>query len=384
MSRRLITTSGDETVIPSEHSLVVSFPGRRSVVSTSWLNGGYRDDLTAVFNHHIPTEACIESQQEGWNVKTYMRGVAHSLGLNPDTVTGLITSANMENAACSSESYRDLHVDVIVTGGIEINGGRAGDPASYYEDDEHFEPIGGTINTILIVHAALEEYTMIRALVTATEAKAVALQQVMARSNYSAGVATGSGTDMIAIVADPDAPLRLSDAGKHSKLGELIGKGVIHATQTALERQTGLSPTSQRNILSRLARFSVTEEDLWACAQDLMNTSQSMGLSKEAFISRLKTLAQDPSLVVLVAALLHIVDETTWGLLPEAEAFEVAGSLVKQTSGVITWIDKNSDTVQASILQYLKMAVCAWVLQDISGVNTPLVTEQRDEVKQRS
>jgi len=384
MSRRLITTSGDETVILSEHSLVVSFPGRRSVVSTSWLNGGYQDDLTAVFNHHIPTEACIESQQEGWNVKTYMRGVARSLGLNPDTVTGLITSADMENAACSSESYRDLRVDVIVTGGIEINGGRAGDPASYYEDDEHFEPIGGTINTILIVHAALEEYTMVRALVTATEAKAVALQQVMARSNYSTGVATGSGTDMITIVADPEAPLRLSDAGKHSKLGELIGKGVIHATQTALERQTGLSPVSQRNVLARLARFSVTEDDLWVCALDLMNTSRSTGLSKEVFITRLKMLAQDPSLVVLVAALLHIIDETAWGLLPEAEACEMAGSMVKQTVGVITWIDKRSDTVQESILLYLKMAVCAWVLQDISGVNTPLETEQRDEVKQRS
>lgn len=59
------------------------------------------------------------------------------------------------------------------------------------------------------------------------------------------------GTDMIAIVADPEAPLRLSDAGKHSKPGELIRRGVIDATLAALERQTGLSPASQRNLLAR-------------------------------------------------------------------------------------------------------------------------------------
>lgn len=122
------------------------------------------------------------------------------------------------------------------------------------------------------------------------------------------------------------------------------------------------------------------------CAQDLANESRSTGLSKEAFITRLKTLAQDPSLVVPVAALLHIIDETAWGLLYGAEACDVAGSMVKQTAGVevIPGDTKKCTTVQESILHYLKMAVCTRVLQDSPGVNNPLTPGQRRTVKQKS
>jgi adenosylcobinamide hydrolase len=186
----------NETIERYEHSFVIRFQGKRNVLSTSWLNGGYCEYLTAVFNHQVSLEVC-EMCNTVEAVKKYLESVAESHSLDPNTVCGLMTCANMKNTAIVPESYRDLCVCAIVTAGINENGGRAGDPASYYETDESFEPIGGTINTILIINADLPEYAMGKALMTATEAKAVALQQLMARSIYSHGIATGSGTDMI-------------------------------------------------------------------------------------------------------------------------------------------------------------------------------------------
>jgi adenosylcobinamide hydrolase len=200
-----------------------------------------------------------------------------------------------------------------VTAGIDKNSGRAGDPASYYENGDSFEPVGGTINTILLINADLPEYAMTRAVMTATEAKAVALQQVMARSIYSTGIATGSGTDMIAVVANPGSLLHLLDAGKHAKLGELIGSTVIRATRAALERETGLSPASQRDALVRLSRFGVTGDDIWKAAVLAGYVENASPEERERFMQYLRTRAREPGTVARAAAALHVVDEAGWG-----------------------------------------------------------------------
>ncbi len=334
---------GNEQVEYRETSLIVRFPGRRNVLSTSWLNGGYRQDLTAIINHQIPVAACDTCHVNG-GVKTYLEGVAVSLSLDPATTSGLITRAEMKNAAIVSESFRDLAVCAIVTAGIDKNGVRAGDPASYYENGNSFEPVGGTINTILLISATLPEYVMVRALMTATEAKAAALQQLMARSLYSTGIATGSGTDMIAIVADPCSKIQLSDAGTHSKLGELIGKTVIQATHAALEKETNLSPASQCDVLVRLLRFKVTEEVLWNIVTEMSGQDPSDPTAKEQFFQQLRTWAKEPRAVACVAAALHIVDEAEWGLIQSREAKELIDSILQDRSGAVPEFD-NNDTI---------------------------------------
>ena len=306
----------EETIERTKSALVVRFPDKRNVLSTSWQNGGYREDLTAVFNHQIPLAACDDCHANG-GVKAYLEGVAARLSLDPDAACGLITRAEMQNAAIVSAAYLDLSVTAVVTAGIDKNGGRAGDPASYHETGGRFEPVGGTINTILFVGADLPEYAMSRAVMTATEAKTAALQQLMARSIYSTGIATGSGTDMIAIVTNPGSSLHLSDAGKHAKLGELIGTTVIRATIAALEKETGLSPASQRDVLVRLSRFGVTEEDLWKAAVTAGYVDSASGEERERFVQFLRSWAREPGAVAQAVAALHILDEAGWGLLPD-------------------------------------------------------------------
>jgi len=355
----------NETIERYEHSFVIRFHGSRNVLSTSWLNGGYCKHLTAVFNHQISLEVCeMCNTVEG--VKKYLGNVSVSLSLDPNTVCGLMTCADMKYTAVVPISYRDLCVCAIVTAGINENGGRAGDPASYYETNESFEPIGGTINTILLINADLPEYAMGKALMTATEAKAVALQRLMARSIYSHGIATGSGTDMIAIVTDPNAKLHVSDAGKHSKLGELIGKSVIGATLEALRLQTGLSAESQMDVLARLSRFSVTKEDLWQAAEKIMTKSKHNSVSQEEFFIHLLECAKNPGLVAMTSATLHIIDEVEWGLLPENEAKKAANNIIRGGFGFekMSVEENNSGSIQVSILYCLTKTISEFIMRE--------------------
>ncbi|AGB01977.1 adenosylcobinamide amidohydrolase [Methanoregula formicica] len=344
---------GNEQVKNYGASLVVRFTGPRSVLSTSWLNGGYRTDLHAVFNHQILLEAC-ESCHNGGSVREYLEGVARGLGFDPETVTGLVTRAEMRNTAIMTEQFRDLAVTAIVTAGIDKNGGRAGDPASYYEDGDSFELVGGTINTILVIGADLPEHAMARALMTASEAKAAALQQLMARSLYSCGIATGSGTDMIAIVSDPGSRFHLTDAGKHAKLGELIGRTVIRATTEALEKETGLSAESQRDVLVRLSRFGVTEECLWEHAKRCSLWDPG---KRESFRLALVSWSGNPAAIAGIAAVLHIVDEAAWGLIRETDAIGTIERILCQD----VWCSWESHDQNGHILCVLAGVICGIV-----------------------
>ena len=50
--------------------------------------------------------------------------MAEELGLDPATTAGMSTSASKENVSIRTERCRDTAVTAVVTGGIEINGGR--------------------------------------------------------------------------------------------------------------------------------------------------------------------------------------------------------------------------------------------------------------------
>jgi adenosylcobinamide hydrolase len=75
---------------------------------------------------------------------------------------------------------------------------------------------------------------MARAIITATEAKTAALQDMDARSSVSPeNQATGTGTDNVIIVSGTDPDKKVRYTGGHTKLGELIGtttKIAVHET----------------------------------------------------------------------------------------------------------------------------------------------------------
>ena len=287
-----ILTTGDPVVWrPANRSIAVEFVGPRKVLSTSLLNGGYREDLTGVFNHNCGPDNGSMCELRAPTYLEHMRLVARDAGFDPARTTGMGTAADMGNVAIVARSFRDLNVAAVVTGGVEGNGGRAGDPAAHYQPGEKtalHKP--GTINIMLMINADLPPGTMTRALVTCTEAKTAALQELMAGSLYSTGLATGSGTDQTIIVANPTSPLYFEGAGKHNKLGELIGQTVKQAVTAALKKQSGLSPAMQHDMLRRFKRYGVTEDTLW---RQYVTAVHNRALGREEFGDRVRRLAQD-------------------------------------------------------------------------------------------
>lgn len=320
---KLDTLSTGDPVYLYENTLIIQFVQPRKVLSTSQFHGGYHEALTAVFNHHSDfTRASNALPMTAY--KDYMRWVAEQAELDPDRVTGMGTAALMENTAVHKESYQNLTVTALVTGGIEVNGGRVGDPAGYFQPGEKtgLHP-PGTINIILVIDADLPAGTLARALVTCTEAKTAALQELMAGSNYSHGLATGSGTDQTIVIANPASELYLESAGKHAKLGELIGCVVKKSVKEALRRQTGLSPAMQHSVLRRMKRFGVTAETLW---RDYQREREDT-LTHDDFLACLHLVEQDSRLVTYTSLYVHLLDQFIWELLSGEEVMEAGNQL---------------------------------------------------------
>ncbi|MDD4346633.1 MAG: adenosylcobinamide amidohydrolase [Desulfitobacteriaceae bacterium] len=324
----LCTLANGDAVYRYDKRIVIRFEQPRKVLSTSILNGGYREDLRAVFNHDCSSGNDTDSTLRAPTYGEHMRLEARDLGFDPDTVAGMGTAAQMENVAVITAKYETLTVTAVVTGGVEVNGGRVGDPTTYFQPvDKAMLPKPGTINIMLVINADLPPGILARALVTCTEAKTAALQELMAGSNYSTGLATGSGTDQTIVIANPSSALYLEGAGKHSKLGELIGCAVKPAVKEALLKQTGLSPELQHSVLRRLKRFGVTEEALWEeFSQN--NGNSNRHIEQQIFLDCLNKIYKDPQLVTHTSLYVHLLDQLLWGLLSGEEALLAGNALL--------------------------------------------------------
>jgi adenosylcobinamide hydrolase len=351
-----------EKVFLRDDTLVIPFPGPRRVISTAMLNGGYREDLKVIFNHHLPPERHDTADLPGGSVEGYFEFLTGRLDLPHHQTAGLLTAALMEKAAIKAAGFRDLEVTAVVTGGIEVNGGRAGDTAQYYEIDGEWRFVAGTINIILLIDGNLPPHTLVRSLVTATEAKAAALQELMAPSRYSRGIATGSGTDQMIAVANVQSPHCFTDAGKHSKLGELIGRTVKEAVKEALAKQNGLDPRRQGNFLARLDRYGIKKEDFWLRARQ-----DGLEMDREQYLQSLDQIREETGLVALAAALLHLGDEYEWGLLPAEAVVDAGTRFVRAYAGGESCLTVEKAPGPAACLSGMFMRVVNQVLADRAG-----------------
>lgn len=339
------TCNGDE-VFRDESNVVVRFAQKRNGIVTSWINAGYREDLEAVFNHQLSQETLDGEESEEIEISDYLKGLSHelavSLDLEENKISGLVTSAKMTNVGISTERFRKLEVTAISTAGTNVNAGSAGDPASYYEENGHFDldinqsdggqVVGddddgvlpekpGTINSIILINACLDESSILLAEMTAVEAKTVALRDLMIPSCYSNEVATGTGTDGIAIFSNMESENHVEIAGKHSKLGEMIAKTVIDSIKIALEKQIWLTPSYQSNALVRLERYRTDLDDFY---NDYLGLDECQ---KQEFIKSLIEVDKNPELIGYVSLVLSILDQFRSGLISKNAASVVIGSL---------------------------------------------------------
>ncbi|MDO5841759.1 MAG: adenosylcobinamide amidohydrolase [Methanobrevibacter ruminantium] len=348
------TSDGDE-ILKNSDTVLVRFGPKRNGIVSSWLNGGYNEDLSAVFNHQLSQEN-IDKYGDG-GILDFLKDLStdfyNGLDLRSDKLSGLITSADMNSYSIACEKYRDIEVIAITTAGARVNAVSAGDLASYYEinadyryDLEEDESNGqnnnqnpnkpGTINTILLINTKLDESSLLLAEMIAVEAKAVALRDLMVSSNYSDEIATGTGTDGIAIFSNMESENFTDNVSKHAKIGELIGKVVIDSIKEALAKLQWLTPTYQLNALVRLDRFQYNLDEFY---NDYLPKHMKMDEEddKRKFIVSLIRISKNPELVSYVSLIIHLLDQYRYGLLSKKTVLKASNSILDNQLNSDEW-----------------------------------------------
>ena len=322
--------------------VALRFLSPHRVISNSLDNGGIVDGLDMVYNHQCcepagplsrhPSRAVLEHPD------LYAAALLERHGFGGLRAAQLGTAANMGNLAVALEQYRDIAVLAVATGGVEGNAARAGDPAAGYEFDGRYEPISreqppahGTINVMITINQPLLDGALVRAVMTASEAKSATLHELSVPSRYSPGLATGTGTDQIAVCAPhrgTSAPLR--GAGHHTTAGELIGKAVRRALGETLLFQNGMHPAERGSCMRLMERFGLRGEALIDAIAPMLPVE-----ARDSLRCAPPILDRDPLTVLAVAGYLHVNDQLNWGIAPRLcrrEAAAVHGALIAATA----------------------------------------------------
>lgn len=208
----------------NDEHIHLAFSSSKRVISSAILNGGLIK-ADHIVNRKVPrNSSCNEAPDKSLSNYSMAQGWEGN-------IVGMMTAASMNSLRIEQVHVEGVELSVIVTTGMG-NARRAGDKADVQELLATTDEVG-TINLVLICSAKLTDAAMLEAIMIATEAKAAALQNAGILSPVSGLVATGTGTDAIAVVSG-DGPQTIEFCGKHVLLGELIGRLVIAAITSSL------------------------------------------------------------------------------------------------------------------------------------------------------
>ncbi len=340
----------------NEKIIIVKFLKPHRVISTCRANGGLHDGFDLIYNH----QSCepVGHMRKSHKLATrkpyiYLKQICEMHGISANCAS-LGTAANMNCAAIKSAKFRNLEVIAICTGGVESNAGRAGDHASFYEAAGEFEFLGkkkpkpcGTINTILCINQELTKGAMVRAVMMATEAKTTVLQELNVGSCYSDGLATGTGTDQIAIACVLTGKPGITSAGKHTKLGELIGISVRKAIAETLKLQNSMPPESRCSVSAHIKRFGADIEGMKAGIAKFLPKEKA-----ELFEKNFICVDRDPITVAAAASLVHLRDELIWKILPKNCLPEIFSTYGAHLSAAVSGKYKNFISYKKELDQY--------------------------------
>lgn len=215
------------------NTTLVSFGEKRRVLST--IDG--LKYVPYVANVHVPGTL----SNDHMTLKSYakfQKRLPVTLGICRRDITFLSTGVNMEKVAVCEKTFGDFHVCCIATGGARNNALRMGvDRGDWVETQTEFQNARGTINILLLTNVTLTVGAMARAIMTATEGKTAALEDLHYMSTPSPKLqATGTGTDSMIVVSANNPAIKICHTGGHTKMGELIGFCAKNAVTLALKR----------------------------------------------------------------------------------------------------------------------------------------------------
>jgi adenosylcobinamide hydrolase len=190
-------------------------------VSSAVVGGGVTD-TRAIVNLHVPRGFhCGESD-------SVLADFARRRAMASPFI-GLLTGALTERAELTEEGRGDLTVCAVVTVGLSNRSAAGRSPSAVWQPS--------TINTIVVVDADPDPGALINLVITATEAKTLALAEAGVRSSDDTMV-TGTSTDAVVIAATGRGP-HCRFGGPVSELGWLVARAVKTAMDAGVARWMG-------------------------------------------------------------------------------------------------------------------------------------------------
>ncbi|MCG8563822.1 MAG: helical backbone metal receptor [Desulfobacterales bacterium] len=301
-------------------TLVLKFKTPRNIVSTL---DGYREGISTVGNHYFPPPTWIPGPYAGMD---HMKESIYSiLGKGGDQSSFLITGADMDHVSIVTQKFREMKVTALVTAGVMSNAMRMG-----RDTGAHYEP--GTINVILLSNVKMSQRAMTRAIISATEGKTAAMEDLDIRSTYTPAknAATGTGTDNV-LVVQGDGPT-VENSGGHSKLGELIARAVYQGVVKAVAKQNKVR--GNRDIFQRLDERGI---HVFALASGADCGCRD---KKSDFAAMVEYLLLQPEYAGFMSSALALSDAWQRGLVQDLTAFDqwcltLAGEIGGETPAAI-------------------------------------------------
>ena len=198
------------------------------VLSWAPLGGGIRI-ARLLANHQVE----LDEREAMCAPRAYLARVVRAAGHDPLRTVALMTGAEVARAGYALASREGVSAGAWCTAGF-TNALRVGDRATVLSTH------AGTINIIVVVNRPLTRAAMVEAMQIAVEARTLAVLEAGIKSVRSDAPATGTGTDCIAIAATARTASQGGRVerycGKHTLLGELIGRAVLESCVRAFRR----------------------------------------------------------------------------------------------------------------------------------------------------
>ncbi|MGH1487077.1 MAG: adenosylcobinamide amidohydrolase [Cellvibrionaceae bacterium] len=207
-----------------------------SAYSSAVLNGGYQQ-VKHYINLHVSPQCIVGVTTPESLFVSYCKPLA----LSVDTSIGMMTAASMRSCCITTTEIEGQKIIVCVTTGLG-NLRCAGDKAEYrhlYSPPKKID----TINMLIATSAALSPAAKVEALMIATEAKVAALDSLGLKSVVSGRLATGTGTDALAIVSPElkSNSRQIDYVGKHTLFGEALACLTIKAITHSASKDIAMS-----------------------------------------------------------------------------------------------------------------------------------------------
>ena len=213
----------------TQNHIHIEFSQPHQIMSSAVLNGGFvsADHLVNMkVPKHSSDKKGTASELPALTLSNYCLDAGWQ-----GTSVGMMTAASMKSFRMAKVTEQGVELVVLVTSGLS-NARRVGDRAECRTMAEDSKEVG-TINIIFLTSAKLTDAASVEAVLVITEAKAAALQDAKIMSPISNEIATGTGTDSVAVVSG-HGPEVIKYCGKHVLFGEILGRLVMDTVGSSI------------------------------------------------------------------------------------------------------------------------------------------------------